>query len=142
MYWPAGAPRIYSANSSDSTRQIIEFIDRSKSYTIVEGNNFYHPNENEKALCDENADDLERLTSKSETATPSTLKTPILTTNSVSQDNKLSHNSSHLTVKGNPSINLDDQSLLSLKISRSGHLFAVISSTSLTIWQTKVCLKS
>ncbi|KHJ30917.1 putative duf1339 domain protein [Erysiphe necator] len=137
MYWPAGAPRIYSANSSDSTRQIIEFIDRSKSYTIVEGNNFYHPNENEKALCDENADDLERLTSKSETATPSTLKTPILTTNSVSQDNKLSHNSSHLTVKGNPSINLDDQSLLSLKISRSGHLFAVISSTSLTIWQTK-----
>jgi hypothetical protein len=32
----------------------------------------------------------------------------------------------------------DREPLLSLKISRTGHLFAVITSTSLTIWQTKV----
>jgi RAB6A-GEF complex partner protein 1 len=30
------------------------------------------------------------------------------------------------------------QPLLALRISRTGHLFAVITSTSLTIWQTKV----
>jgi RAB6A-GEF complex partner protein 1 len=32
----------------------------------------------------------------------------------------------------------EDEHVISLKISRSGHLFAVITSTSLTIWQTKV----
>jgi hypothetical protein len=32
----------------------------------------------------------------------------------------------------------EKQPLLSLRTSRTGHLFAVITSTSLTIWQTKV----
>lgn len=32
----------------------------------------------------------------------------------------------------------ENENILSLKISRSGHLFAVITLTSLTIWQTKV----
>jgi hypothetical protein len=32
----------------------------------------------------------------------------------------------------------EDENIISLKISRSGHIFAVITSTTLTIWQTKV----
>lgn len=33
---------------------------------------------------------------------------------------------------------VETQPLLALRISRTGHLFAVITSSSLTIWQTKV----
>ncbi|POS86577.1 hypothetical protein EPUL_001471, partial [Erysiphe pulchra] len=135
MYWPAGAPRIYTASSNEATkRQIIEFIDEAKSYTIVGNDNDFQIDKSQRDLCEKNKDRAEQHKSKIHTATPNLQTSP---KNSVRCDIQPPQTSLQLNDESNPRINSDDQSLLSLKISRSGQLFAVISSTSLTVWQTK-----
>ncbi|RKF63353.1 RAB6A-GEF complex partner protein 1 [Erysiphe neolycopersici] len=138
MYWPAGAPRIYTASSNQAKkRQIIEFINEANSFTIVGNNNDCQIDKSEGNLYEKNDDRIEKHKPKIYTAASKTQNLHLSPNNSVRHDIQPPQTSSQPNDENNPSINPDDQSLLSLKISRSGHLFAVISSTSLTVWQTK-----
>lgn len=136
MYWPIGAPRIYAASSSRATRsRIIESDDDAETRENTEGSG---------SLL--NAPSLESEgRSDDGLGPPSAASTPPVTPGikpveqldpqrRLSARPPLQETSSYSFASESP----DKEPLLALRISRTGHLFAVITATSLTIWQTKV----
>lgn len=133
MYWPIGAPRVYaSSNSKTRKEQLFRPDDCADS----------HPDSGPKPSALISSSNVVRDTNETASGflTPST---------SITTGIKPAENDGQrrLSARGLGSIEdkLEDfvtqpegEHIISLKISRSGHLFAVITSTSLTIWQTKV----
>lgn len=136
MYWPIGAPRIYAAgNSGAQTGPAVQFNDDVKSHKATDETNspVDGPNSSQDAVQDN--DD-----SKSGVVTPSTPLTPGIKPVEYDAQRRLSARA--LGSIGNKlenlAVNAEAEHILALCMSRSGHLFAVITTTSLTIWQTKV----
>ena len=138
MYWPIGAPRIYASSSSKASRsRIFESDDDAESRDTTEGSGslLSAPSIDVEVDIDGKGD-----LGLSGSPTPSAPATPgikpvehgtqrRLSTRSIEQD------------KSTPEIGstqADREPLLALRISRTGHLFAIITSTTLTVWQTKV----
>ena len=140
MYWPIGAPRIYAASSSRAPRvRVLEPEDDAESRETTEGSGslLNAPSVESEGRTD---DDLEVPSGAS---TPVTPITPGI--KPVEQHDTQRRLSARLledasSSSGFGSISVDKEPLLALRTSRTGHLFAVITSTSLTIWQTKVRL--
>lgn len=135
MYWPIGAPRIYAASSSAASEdRIIQTDDdvESREATEDSGSSINAPNDESEEKVDDNQELPPGLT------TPITPITPGI--KPVEHDTYLHspNRSSDGDASCFPPIRPENDPLLALRISRSGHLFAVITSTSLTIWQTKV----
>ena len=132
MYWPVGAPRIYAASNSRSSRdRILESDDDAESRVTNDGSG---------SLADAASIVMagraeEEHESASTPLTPMTPMTPGI--KPLEHDNRFAAGlaGNELLISG-PA---EKEPLLALRISRTGHLFAVITSTSLTIWQTKVC---
>lgn len=131
MYWPIGAPRIYAASNSNAKARSYEFEEEqdAESREAAEGSGSFLENRSV-----DGTGDLE----KEQLPVPHTPRTPITPGISPVEGHDLE--SSHTTQgHGNGFFrSVERDPLLALKISRTGHLFAVITSTSLTIWQTKV----
>lgn len=137
MYWPIGAPRIYAASSSKARRdRTVEFDDDdAESREITEGSGSLL---NAPSIRSESRSD-DGLESPSAASTPPVTPgiKPVeqldplrrLSDRPPLPDSTLTEAALGLTEK---------EPLLALRISRTGHLFAVITATSLTIWQTKV----
>jgi hypothetical protein len=142
MYWPVGAPRIYAASNSRTTRKrVVESDDDAESRETTEGTGSVKGDAPSNGSGGRSDYSLEPI---SGTSTPVTPMTPGI--KPVEQDNQrplsarlLEHDSS---VPGRASELAGREPILALRVSRTGHLFAVITSTSLTIWQTKVCYPS
>jgi hypothetical protein len=128
MYWPVGAPRIYAAsrssNNASSNDAVVESDDDAESRETTEGSG---------SLLNAPSIDSGRGLEDDE-VTPG-IK-PVEHDNQrrssvglIGQDTPLA---------GVGSLPVDKEPLLALRLSRIGHLFAVITATSLTIWQTKV----
>jgi RAB6A-GEF complex partner protein 1 len=135
MYWPIGAPRIYAANNSRSSRDhVLESDDDAESRETIDGSD---------SLVDApTIGTAGRAEDEHDVASGScTLLTPMIPMNPGIKP--VEHDSRFITGStGNETIlagSAEKEPLLALRISRTGHLFAVITSTSLTIWQTKVC---
>ncbi|KAG4425713.1 hypothetical protein IFR04_001175 [Cadophora malorum] len=132
MYWPIGAPRVYAASNRKAPRdRFLESDDDAESRETTEGSgSLVDAPSNGSEVEDENQNEI-----PSGMSTPVTPMTPGI--------HPLEHDTQkHLSSRPaghDSSISglLGKEPLLSLKISRTGHLFAVITSTSLTIWQTK-----
>ncbi|TVY56015.1 RAB6A-GEF complex partner protein 1 [Lachnellula cervina] len=130
MYWPIGAPRIYAASNIKAAKErIFEFDDDAESRETTEGSG---------SLVDAPsavAEDREHDELQSSIPIPSTPITPgIKPVEHASEQNLSTRLSSR---DASFSRSADTEPLLALRISRTGHLFAVITSTSMTIWQTK-----
>jgi hypothetical protein len=131
MYFPIAAPRIYAASSSNTTSdRILESEDDTDSHeTRGEGGL--------SADAQSISSELKVEDGQDGISTPATPMTPAI--------RPVEHDSHRRTFpqfsrqEDAFSRMADKEPLLSLKISRTGHLFAVITSTSLTIWQTKAC---
>ncbi|CAG8972313.1 hypothetical protein HYALB_00001715 [Hymenoscyphus albidus] len=128
MYWPIGAPRIYAAsNTKAEPERTFEVDDDAESRETTEGSGSLinaGSLESEEKLDD--AIDFPQ--------TPVTPKTPAIQPVEHDSSNDFPPHTEH----GNsPFKSADREPLLALRISRTGHLFAVITSTSLTVWQTK-----
>ncbi|PFH61905.1 hypothetical protein XA68_15921 [Ophiocordyceps unilateralis] len=127
MYWPIGTPRIYATSSSPS-------FDLS---LVVSHDGLPSPcqphdaAEMRSAAVRRRSDVLE----EPDTQPPLTPMTPV--TPAVQpvehDDNPLNKSLSSCEAHGVP---LKDP-LLALRVARAGHIFAVITATSITIWQTK-----
>jgi hypothetical protein len=131
MYWPIGAPRIYAASNSKAAKErVYEFDDDAESRETTEGSGSLVDAPN--AASEERADDELQMP----VPVPLTPVTPGI--------KPVEHDSEHNLSARLPgqdafySRSADTEPLLALRISRTGHLFAVITATSLTIWQTKV----
>jgi hypothetical protein len=132
MYWPIGAPRIYAASNSRSSQdRILEPGDDAESRVTNDGSGFLA---DAASIVMAGRAGVEHE-SASTPLTPMTPMTPGI--KPVEHDKRLA-----AELAGNEFVisgSAEKEPLLALRISRTGHLFAVITSTSLTIWQTKVC---
>ena len=152
MYWPLGLPRIYAASSSKALPElIVEFEDDAESRETTEGSGslINAPNSSEEARGDDVSDAGLEL---KEPPTPITPMTPAV--KSVEHDTHEHDTHEHDTHEQearkveaekkehdyfqNDSVQPDKEPILALRLSRSGFMFATITATTLTIWQTKV----
>lgn len=139
MYWPVGTPRVYATSSTQTANfNLIVSHDGLQS----------PPTASEDATTDK-ADKASLLTSDSASAssydivpptpvTPITPQTPGI--NSVEHDS-LDSASEASTSNGPAPVPATiplKEPILALQVARPGHLFAVITATSMTIWQAKV----
>ena len=140
MYWPIGAPRIYAASSSKPRKDnVVQLEDDAESRETTEGSGSFvnAPSSNSDAVQEEE-DPLSGF------LTPSGPSTPI--TPGIMPVERDAQRRLSARALGSLEDKLEDvlsqaekEHILALKLSRTGHLFAVITSMSLTIWQTKVC---
>jgi RAB6A-GEF complex partner protein 1 len=138
MYWPIGAPRIYAASSSKASKdRVLESDDDAESRETTEGSGslLNAPSIDSGGGSE---DDGERHLSGA--TTPITPVTPGIKPVEHEHQRRLSARfiGQDGSGPGFGQVQADKEPLLALRISRTGHLFAVITSTSLTIWQTKV----
>ncbi|OLN92890.1 Guanine nucleotide exchange factor subunit ric1 [Colletotrichum chlorophyti] len=126
MYWPIGTPRIYATSSRSGPAFNL----------VVSHDGLPNPFDNRptddasaQSCLNAQPQQLEDV----ELATPLTPVTPAI--QSV-DDDRHDPPTSRPSPRLNVNIPLKDP-ILALRISRAGHLFAVITSTSMTIWQAK-----
>ncbi|PBP26906.1 hypothetical protein BUE80_DR002197 [Diplocarpon rosae] len=132
MYWPIGAPRVYAAsNAKAPSERVPESDDDAESRDATEGSGSFlniPSNGSDVRREDENED-------HSEMSTPVTPMTPGV---QLAEQDNYQRFPNRSTGVGSPvSEPAEREPLISLKLSRTGHFFAVITSTSLTIWQAK-----
>ncbi|KAF4636940.1 hypothetical protein G7Y89_g1140 [Cudoniella acicularis] len=130
MYWPIGAPKIYAAsNTKTATNRIYELEDDVESRETTEGSG---------SLLDApsaGSRDKQEEDFGTPISTPITPITPGI--KPVEHDFQREQPSRPAETNSPISRSAEKDPLLALRISRTGHLFAVITATSLTIWQTK-----
>jgi hypothetical protein len=133
MYWPIGAPRVYAPSSSKSPEdRVLDFDDDAESRKTTEGSG--SPVEvSNTGLQGKGEGEYELASGLS---TPITPMTPGI--KPVEHDTQRRFSNRFLGQDPSFARSADKEPLLGLKISRTGHIFAVITATSLTIWQTKV----
>jgi hypothetical protein len=139
MYWPIGAPRIYTASSSKTTgNRTVESDDDAESRETTEGSGSIV--DAPSTVSEDRSDDGIRALSGTSTpmipGTPGVKPIEQQESQPALSTRLLGH---ELSVSGAAAAPAEKEPLLGLRVSRTGHLFAVISPTSLTIWQTKVC---
>lgn len=138
MYWPNGLPRIYAASSSSKAQQgrIFESEDDAESRETTEGNSSQRGDASTTSESTHEEPDFQLPL-----LTPATPLTPAIKR----VDSDPHRLDSPNVYNGNDNVfdrsfgRTDKEPILALRISRTGHLFATITSTTLTIWQTKVC---
>lgn len=138
MYWPVGTPRIYATSSSS----------QASSYEVTLSHDGLIPppiEQQHDARSERPSSFLTTDSSLSQDAlplpptplTPATPATPMTPgIQSVERDNHDGLQSEGLPGPGSARIPLKEP-VLALRVARPGHLFAVITATSMTIWQTK-----
>ncbi|KAI9731658.1 MAG: hypothetical protein M1818_007788 [Claussenomyces sp. TS43310] len=134
MYWPISAPRVYAAASSTTSKKHIYRFDDSteESDSLPTASS---------TLSDVDAPDDEPSPGLQ---TPATPKTPGINPIEHDAQRRLSARNLGALEKAVANGHVDGaigqaekDPILGLRASRSGHLFAVITATSMTIWQTK-----
>jgi hypothetical protein len=138
MYWPIGAPRIYAASSSRTPRaRVIQFDDDAESRETTEGSGSLI---NAPSSASDAQDEEDPRSGLLTPVTPVTPGIPKPVEYDAAQRRLSARALGSLDEKLEDVITrAEGEHILALKISRSGHLFAVITATSLTVWQTKVC---
>lgn len=134
MYWPVGTPRVYATSSSQTATFNLLVSHDGLSLPIPED-------------AADKADKASLLTADSASShevRPSTPVTPLIpqTPGIKSVEHDLLDSPSETSTSNGPvttRIPLKEP-ILALRVARTGHLFAVITATSMTIWQTKVRL--
>jgi len=147
MYWPVGTPRIYAASigrPSDSLHSISRDGLPGPVRTGEQGSagsSFLSPTSPAVAVAVAQ-DALAPPPTPITPATPATPASPL--TPAVQSVEYGDQYTSLLDPTGGPfsPVLPPQEPILALQIARSGHLFAVITSTSINIWQTKVCVCS
>ncbi|OTB19564.1 hypothetical protein K445DRAFT_313332 [Daldinia sp. EC12] len=139
MYWPIGTPRIYATTTSQvSTKTNFTISNDGVSSITADTDSLSSSEPPPPVLLEEK--DKSAPDTYLPPLTPG-LRTPATPAiNSVEHD--IYHDGSSFTSQQHPtgaagsSIPTGDP-IIALKVSRTGHLFAVITATTMTIWQTK-----
>lgn len=129
MYWPVGAPRIYAASNKAAQGNVLDSDDDAESRETTEGSG---------SLVDAPYFDSDEQRGEEERSGRSTPVTPITPGIKPVEHDHQPHSTALLSHDVSASRESTTQPLLALRTSRTGQLFAVITTTTLTIWQTKV----
>lgn len=131
MYWPIGTPRVYATSSS-----------RAPGSNLFVSNDGLPKRAGDHDTLASSADsDSGSVTAHDEVdalppQTPLTPATPSIQSIEYA-DNALGISVPDTTTRSTVQVPLKDP-ILALRVSRTGNLFAVITGTSITLWQTKV----
>ncbi|EFX04522.1 duf1339 domain containing protein [Grosmannia clavigera kw1407] len=139
MYWPVATPRIYATSSSRQVTITVHAVSHdgldlpspsASSQRLSPGHGSFSP-----ALGSTGPSGHDALGLPVEPMTPATPMTP-----AIQSVEHAFHHDGHdgLSPRPAPPLSvLGKEPILALQLSRSGHLFATITATSMTIWQTK-----
>ena len=137
MYWPIGTPRIYATSSSRApTVKLVESHDGIQSPSELEPGASPPPG----GLHPAAASDGQGQDHLQPPPTPITPLTPAV--QSVEHDDGTFPESHSQQQEPETSKVPVADPILALRVSRAGHLFAVITATSITVWQAKVFTSS
>lgn len=148
MYWPIGTPRIYATTTSQAPARtnLVVSHDGIASNALADNDSLSTRSSEPPAPVILDEKDRSIPDSQIPPIPPITpgLKTPATPAiNSVEHDvyhDGSGHSSQqYLAGPGGGSIPAGEP-IVALKVSRTGHLFAVITATTMTVWQTKVCV--
>lgn len=142
MYWPLGTPRIYATSSSrqpDSIRVIShDGLPSTPGRPEQRFDNASLLSPNSAVLQD--GPGTSSAGPSTNPITPVTPITPLTPGIKPVEHDYLDENSPvHSPGIAPPPIPLQEP-ILALRVARAGHIFAVITATSIVIWQTKVCV--
>ncbi|KAK3394549.1 RIC1-domain-containing protein [Podospora didyma] len=137
MYWPLGTPRIYATNSGRAQGSHHHSVS-DDGLTPPDHGVDYRP-DSYHFLAPAPVANHDTLTPTPMPITPLTPVTPITPgIKSIEEDDQEDKGSEHFPEPGPPPSGLPlNEPILGLRVARPGHIFAVITSTSMTIWQTK-----
>ena len=167
MYWPLGTPRIFSSKVTNAVTTY-DSDDHNETETLValspaddtedpnsrsRGKNSLPVNDTllkgDNAAVGEEPDDLEKLKVRGGEAAGSNTHAsrkeslgPHRALGGLMGDGIKSESSLDVTFSEELNDQAANNAILALKMSRNGALFATITITELTIWQTKVCWES
>jgi hypothetical protein len=132
MYWPVGTPRVFATSSSRAS---------SLNNLIISHDGQQPPSSHgaeRPPLLTTGSSAQDAPTTPITPATPATPMTPAI--KSVEQDyHDVTSPRTPLSGSGSAAIPIKEP-ILAMRVARPGHLFAVITATSITIWQIKVPL--
>jgi RAB6A-GEF complex partner protein 1 len=133
MYWPIGTPRVYATSSSQASAETLVSQDGLPSQFDT----------NAQSSANALASPLLAVPPSSSGYDDTDLPTPITPATpaiqSVEHDTEAEGSESGERLLQSTTVKVPVRDpVLALRVSRTGHLFAVITSTSMTIWQTKV----
>ncbi|KFA47711.1 hypothetical protein S40293_08098 [Stachybotrys chartarum IBT 40293] len=131
MYWPIGTPRIYATSSSRAPAfKLYASHDGLQSPSADSDSTFASPS-NLHVRSQLGPDDVDNQPPP----TPITPLTPGIL--SIEQDDEASEAFPEAPSASHVDKVPSSDPILALRVSRAGHLFAAITSTSITVWQTK-----
>jgi hypothetical protein len=142
MYWPIGTPRAYATCNNRARASILvshDGLSNAAALAASSSDSAMHSHLPSLRSPVVRADETDLMTP----ITPATPATP--TVQSVEHDEMDGSNqaqgpfpsASHIETQA-----ATKEPILAIQMSRTGHIFAVITSTTMTIWQTKVRLGS
>ncbi|KAL2137088.1 hypothetical protein VTI74DRAFT_9694 [Chaetomium olivicolor] len=140
MYWPLGTPRIYATSSSRQSRPLPILshdglpVSHSRSDQRADRNSFLSPN---SAAIQDGPGTSSAPRPATTPLTPVTPITPLTPgIKPVEHDYPEEGSPEYSPGPVPPSIPLHEP-VIALRVARAGHIFAVVTATSMTIWQTK-----
>jgi hypothetical protein len=141
MYWPIGTPRIYAPSTAyaPSNQNIIVSHDGlpASTSTNTPDDAASLASLESTTIKEHNPSEPESEASAQDAAVPPL--TPGLPTPATPGVKSVEHDTSdHYFSGSGHCVVPTGEPLIALKVSRTGHLFAVITASTLTIWQTKV----
>lgn len=133
MYWPIGTPKIYATTTAHTS---------SNYNVVVSHDGLLAQGEKDDSASSSSLESPRELEAEAEPATETKPHddeavvdlSPTPAFKSVENDT-----SEHYFAASDRYRLPTDEPIVALKVSRTGHLFAVITASTLTIWQTKVC---
>lgn len=140
MYWPIGTPRIYATTTSQvSTKTNFVVSNDGVSSIAADSDSLSSSEPPPPLLLDEKDRTIPDTYIPPLTPGLRTPATPAINSveHDIYHDGSSSNSQQHLAGTGGSTIPAGDP-IIALKVSRTGHLFAVITATTMTIWQTKV----
>jgi len=141
MYWPVGTPRIYATSSSQSPSfNLIVSQDGLSARPPVQDSHWDRQPSllaTDPGTSQDGGQGLSVANSPATPLTPTTPQTPAIKSvehgyvDSLSSPPPPGPTTARIPVR---------EPILALRVARSGHIYATITATSMTIWQTKVRL--
>jgi RAB6A-GEF complex partner protein 1 len=140
MYWPIGTPRIYATTTAHPLSRSNSFVvshDGLPAGSFADAASLSSLEPTVAKDREPNPDDPDALPLAS--GAPLTPATPYI--RSIEHDTSKFGSAKtgiHYLGGSDPAVVPTGEPIVALKVSRTGHLFAVITASTLTIWQTKV----
>ena len=154
MYWPVGTPRIYATSNSQKETPSFNILVSDDGLESGNGQSSRAVSEHDRRPSLQPPDSAglgidPGLTSPITPTTPITPITPGIKSvelgyHEEDEDEEVDHSDDIHGGQQEQRTSIEaripiKEPILALRVARAGHLFATITATSMTIWQTKVC---